>query len=380
MKFAHLERLNLTLRALAPVFIGSGEQLGKKEYIFDSPNALIYFPDFPRLVAFLKERSLLAEYEKFLSTPRLKDIRVFLEENGISAADYPSFVRYSIAAGEAAHIENFREVLTFIKDSKGYPYIPGSSLKGAIRTALATYLLKRGDWERDRRNIEGSDSSVPARKYLARESSTVEKKVFYQLDIRNPKDGKEISSPINDLMQGIRISDSAALSFENLTLTGKYDRKPDGTVNLLPIFRECLTPGSEAHLQLTLDLPMLARVGLNAGIIEEALHDFADEHYAHFEQYFAELPEDASVAAKEGVDIFLGGGVGYVSKTLTYNLFPQRENAVSLAAKILTKQFSPKHGHSKDASQYKVSPHILKTTMYAGEYYHMGKCELIITR
>ena len=52
MKFAHLERLNLTLRALAPVFIGSGEQLGKKEYIFDSPNALIYFPDFPRLVAF----------------------------------------------------------------------------------------------------------------------------------------------------------------------------------------------------------------------------------------------------------------------------------------------------------------------------------------
>ncbi len=378
MRYGHLERLDITLRALAPVFIGSGEQLNKKEYIFDRRKGLICFPDFPRLVDFLRSRSMLSKYEAFLTQPRQNDFRAFLEENNILASDYSSFVSYSIAAGEAARAENFREVLTFIKDSQGHPYIPGSSLKGAIRTALAAHLLKKGDWERDRRNIEGVDSTVPPRKYLARESSTLEKEIFYKLGIRNPKDGKEIFSPINDVMQGIRISDSAALSFENLTLTGKYDRKPDGTVTLLPIFRECLLPGTEAHLQMTLDLPMLAQVGLNAEVIEAALHGFADEHYAHFEQYFAELPEDAPVASKEGVDIILGGGAGYVSKTLTYNLFPQRDKAVPLTAKIMAKQFPPRHGHSKDASQYKVSPHILKTTMYGGEYYQMGKCELIL--
>ncbi|TEB14040.1 RAMP superfamily protein [Pelotomaculum sp. FP] len=377
MKYGHLERLNITLRSLSPVFIGSGERLNKKEYIFDAHKGVIYFPDFPRLVAFLKSRLLLPKYEEYLTQTRHNDFRAFLNENRIIEADYPSFISYSIAAGEASQAINFREVLTFIKDSEGHPYIPGSSIKGAIRTALAAYLIKKGDWDRLRLEIEGADSSVNARKYLARETSALEKRIFYRLGIQNPKDGQLIHSPINDLMQGIRISDSAPLSFENLVLTGKYDRKPDGAVNRLPIFRESLKPGSEAHLTMTLDKPMLAKVGLNLKSIEDALHSFADEHYANFEQCFAESSEDALVSAQQGVDIILGGGVGYVSKTITYNLFPQREQAVALATQIMVKQF-PRHGHSKDAAMHQVSPHILKTTMYAGQYYQMGRCELIL--
>ena len=377
MKYGHLERLNIVLRALAPVFIGSGERLNKKEYIFDANKGVIYFPDFSRLIPFLKSRSLLPKYEEFLIQPRYKDFRAFLEDNKISKADYPSFVSYSIAAGEAARVQNFREVLTFVKDPEGRPYIPGSSVKGAIRTALAARLIKKGEWERDRRNIESADTSVAPRHYLSRESSALEKKIFFRLGIRDPENGEALSGPINDFMQGIRISDSASMDFENLTLAGKYDRKPDGTVNQLPIFRECLIPGAEAHLLMLLDMPVLAKVGLNLDSIEDALHSFADMHYANFEQIFAELPEDATAAPNQGVDIILGGGAGYVSKTLTYNLFPKREQAVPVAAKILAKQFQ-KHGHLKDAGNYNVSPHILKTTMYAGEYYQMGRCELIL--
>ncbi|NLK52426.1 MAG: type III-A CRISPR-associated RAMP protein Csm5 [Syntrophomonadaceae bacterium] len=377
MKYGHLERINLTLRMLAPVFIGSGERLNKKEYIFDAKKGIIYFLDLPRLVVFLKSRSLLSKYEEFLIQPRYKDFRVFLKENKIVEADYSSFVSYSITAGEAARVPNFREVVTFIKDADGRPYIPGSSLKGAIRTALAAQLMKKGDWDQERRNIEVADTSGPPRRYLSGESSILEKKAFYRLGIQNPKNGEVLFSPINDFMQGIRISDSAAVDFENLTLAGKYDRKPDGTFNLLPIFRECLIPGTEVQLLMTLDRPMLAKVGLDLNSIEDALHSFADDHYANFEQFFTELPEDASIEAKQGVDIILGGGAGYVSKTLTYNLLPMRDQAVSVTAKILAKQFQ-RHGHFKDASKYKVSPHILKTTMYAGEYYQMGKCELIL--
>ncbi|MEJ1731450.1 hypothetical protein SMA90_34510, partial [Escherichia coli] len=83
-----------------------------------------------------------------------------------------------------------------------------------------------------------------------------------------------------------------------------------------------LKPDSEASLVITLDLPVLAKVGLTLGDIEKSLHSFADEYYANFEQHFAELSDDAPLAAQQGVDIILGGGAGYVSKTLTYNLFP----------------------------------------------------------
>jgi CRISPR-associated protein Csm5 len=178
-------------------------------------------------------------------------------------------------------------------------------------------------------------------------------------------------------MRGIQISDSAPIPYEQLTLTGKYDRKPDGSVNLLPIFRECLVPGTEAYFTITLEIPIMKKAGIDMQSIEEALHSFADEHYANFEQYYAELPEDAAIAAREGVDLILGGGTGYVSKTLIYNLFSNRSEALPLAAKILNKQFN-RHGHGRDPHMYKVAPHTLKTTMYENQYYQMGRCELII--
>ncbi|MGI6328536.1 MAG: type III-A CRISPR-associated RAMP protein Csm5 [Dethiobacteria bacterium] len=377
MKYGHLERFNITLRALAPVFIGSGERLNKKEYILNKRKGIIHFPDFALLVTFLKSRGLLPKYEEFLIQPRYNDFQAFLRENKIAEAEYPSFISYSIAAGEAAQAANFREVLTFIKDSDGRPYIPGSSLKGAIRTALAAYLMNNRDWNRFRQKIERADNSGHMRYYLSSESKSLEKQIFYRLDVKNPRNGEVLNSPINDIMQGIRISDSVPLGFENLTLTGKYDRRPDGTANRLPIFRECLVPGSEVQLMMTLDKPVLAKVGLSIDSIEAALHSFADAYYANFEQFFKELPEDTSLAAQKGVDIFLGGGAGFVSKTLVYNLFSQRDKALPFTAKILSKQF-PRHGHFKDAAKYKVSPHILKTTMYAGEYYQMGRCELIL--
>ncbi len=376
MKYGHLERLNITLRSLAPVYIGSGESLNKKEYVFDRQKGLIYFPNLPRLAAFLKSRSLLAKYEEYLYQQRQNDFLFFLKNNGIEEADYPSFISYSIEAGEAAQEPNFRNVLTFIKDAAGHPYIPGSSVKGAIRTALAAVLIKKGQWDRERREIAGADSSLGAKKFLARETGRLEKRIFYRLGIKDPKNGREINEPINDLMRGVSISDSAPLGFETMTLTGKYDRMPDGAINRLPIFRESLKPGSEARLTMTLDTAMLAKAGLNVRGIETALHSFADQHYANFEQYFAEKPADTAGSAQRGADIILGGGTGYVSKTLLYNLFT-RQDALDLAAKIMVKQF-PRHGHGKDAAVYKVSPHALKMAMYGGQYYQMGRCELIL--
>lgn len=372
----HLERREITLRLLAPVHIGSGEHLSKKEYIFDGRSGHIYFPDFPRLFTFLKERSLVSKYEEFLLHPRDNDFRVFLRSHNITEGDYPSFISYRIAAGEATRSTNFREIRTFIKDSAGRPYIPGSSLKGAIRTAIAAYLIKEGDWERSRQAIGAADASAPLRRYLVKETRSLESRVFYRLGLQD-RNGGIINDPVNDFMQGIRISDSAPVGLENLTLAGKYDRKPDGAVNLLPIFRECLIPGTEAQFMMTLDLPMLAKAGLSLKIMEDALHSFADAHYDNFEQAFRELPDDAPVKAEQGVDVILGGGAGYVSKTLTYNLFTQRDRALPLVSKILAKQFA-RHGHANDTQKYKVSPHMLKTTMYAGTYYQMGRCELII--
>lgn len=378
MKYGHLERLKLTLRALSPVFIGSGEKLSKKEYIFEPQKGMIYFPNLARLMDYLKQQGLLPAYESFLIQPGQNDLHAFLIANRIPENDYATFVSYAIPAGEAARATKFRELYTFIKDDEGRPYIPGSSVKGAIRTALAAHLMKTANVDRLRRSVLSADDAQPARKYLFRESECLEKDLFCRLGITDPYGKKNLSrQPVNDLMRGIQISDSAPLGFDQMTLAGKYDRKPDGTVNSLPIFHECLVPGSEAHLIMTLDTPILKKAGVDARTIENALHSFAVEHYANFEQFYKESPKDAPVDVQQGVDLILGGGAGYVSKTLAYNLFPKREEALKLVTKIMHKQFS-KHGHMKDTKVYRVSPHTLKTSRYQNQCFQMGRCELII--
>lgn len=377
MKYGHLERREVTLRTLGPLFIGSGEGYTKKEYIFDAEKRLIHFPDLPQLITFLKERNLLNQYQTFLLQVGKRDLATFLKENGITPNSYTPFIEYTIDAGEAAQNPDFREVRTFIKDPYGLPYIPGSSLKGAVRTAIAAQLIKSGDYNWARRNIDNADNNASPRNYLKRENTNLERHLFNQLEHKD-RNGEIIHHAVNDFMQGIRISDSQPLALDTLTLVGKHERKPDGTIRLLPIFRECIKPGREAKLYITLDIPALKKVGVNMDTIENALHNFADAHYEVFEQHFAELPEDADTTANLGVDIILGGGAGFVSKTLMYNLYNKHEVAIAKVSDIMKKQFPPNHGHNKNVSHYKVAPHILKTALYKGQYYQMGRCELII--
>jgi CRISPR-associated protein Csm5 len=373
MKYGHLERLEITLHTLAPVFIGSGESLTKKEYIFDPKAGKIHMPDLARLTAFLSGRKLLPAFESYLLHPRNNDLLKFLSDNGIGQKDYPSFVAYTIDAGEAAYSTHFRNILTFIKDATGQPYIPGSSLKGVLRTAIAAKLIAKGNFQRNIDAIEqGADNFKNSRSYLDREDKMLNRILFCRLNITDP----QRPDMVNDFMRGIIISDSEPIAFENLTLCGKYDRKPSGETKQLPIFRECLAPGTKTRFVLTLNKPVLARVGIDKDYLEEALHSFADMHNTHFEQFFAALPEDAKVRAENGVDIILGGGSGYVPKTIIYPLFADRNRALKTVAKIMTKQF-PRHKHDKDIGVFKVSPHTMKTTMYKGAYYQIGRCELI---
>ncbi|NLN42002.1 MAG: type III-A CRISPR-associated RAMP protein Csm5 [Clostridiales bacterium] len=128
MKYGHLERVKLKLETLSPVFIGSGESLTKKEYIYDRKTKMIYMLDLGKFIGFLAERSLLKAYERYLLQPRNNDLYFFLYENKVEKKDYEKFTLYTLDAGEIISQDKFRGILTFVKGADGLPYIPGSSL------------------------------------------------------------------------------------------------------------------------------------------------------------------------------------------------------------------------------------------------------------
>lgn len=379
MRYGHLEKVELVLRTLSPVFIGSGEKLTKKEYIYDKNGRVIYMLNLAKLVEYLSRRKLEGSYERFLLSPNKNDLQAFLYENGVSRKDYKLFTSYAIDAGEVAASEKFRGVLMFVKGSDGKPYIPGSSLKGAIRTAIGAKLLEKGNYDKEILKIEESSKVFKGQKtYVSGEAKNLESRLFCKLGITDPRKPDKIkwNNIVNDFMKGISISDSLPIDLENLTLCGKHDRKPDGRSKQVPIYRECLAPDTEARFVMTLDRTIMDKVGIDLDFIQDALQSFSKKHFENFEKYYRKLPEDAEDKSTSGVKIILGGGAGYVSKTLTYPLIRERERSVKLVSDMMVKLFRI-HKHEKDLKVYKVSPHILKTTMYKGKYYHMGKCELM---
>ena len=378
MRYGHLERIHIKLHANSPVFIGSGESLTKKEYILDKRSGRIYIPDLGKLIGFLAERSILSNFEEYLLQPRNNDLYTFLEENKVSNKDYDKFVLYSLEAGEVITQEKFRGLLTFFKGSDGLPYIPGSSIKGAMRTAIAIKLLEKGNFESNLSDIEQAvDDFRSPRYYVTNATNSLESQLFCKLGMTDPKNPNRLkwNDIINDFMRGIQISDSKPMSFDALTISGKYDRKPDGFINSLPIYRECLVPGSIAEFTMTLDRPVLSKLGIDVNFIKESLISFADIQDKQFIQHFSKLREDIDPLVNQGITIVIGGGAGYVSKTITYPLFRDRQRALKIVGKMMTKQF-PIHKHENDAAVHLASPHTLKTTMYKGKYYEMGRCEL----
>ena len=73
---------------------------------------------------------------------------------------------------------------------------------------------------------------------------------------------------------------------------------------------------------------------------------------------------------------FLGGGTGYVSKTVTYGILSEKD-AVDQVSRIINATLNnctrQEHGHRNDVRKG-VSPHILKCTKYKGRLMQMGAC------
>lgn len=388
MKYAHLERVFITLRTLSPLFIHSGKEMQKKDCIYDMNNQRIYFPDLPRLYSFLEQKGAVSSYESFLLNSSQKDLRDFLNKKRISEQDYAQFVHYAIDAHEAAQENHVFGVQLFIKGPDGLPFIPGSSVKGALRTAIAAKLAAGRNWDKTLDMLEAT-ALVKYKKEressFANQSRNLESQLFSKLNRTDPTGRYEIRwhDAVNDIMQAIRISDSAPLPLDRLTLCRKIDRKIDGSANTLNVYRECLTPGTSVRLAITLDMPLLEairkKLGQAFGLdwILQALQEFSYLQRQSFSENFPSSGEDARECALEGVELQLGGGVGFVSKTLLLPLSGHnRLKATQVTKSILDVNFS-NHFHKGDRF---ISPRTLKLTRYKTLYYHMGRCELLVEK
>ena len=377
------KNFQMSLEALTPIFIGSGEKLLKKEYICvpsNSEEVKILVPNLSKLYLFFENLGIGNVFEEYLASSKTRNRNLYdlLLEYKISLKDISECVSYNYSVVPTGGVGNteieLRDVDTFIKNAFGRPYIPGASLKGMLRTALLSLKVTKNpnDYLSIKKSIErtvkNGETKQKGRRYLKSENLDMESEAFHTLE-RNKKNK---NNAVNSSFRGLIVSDSEPLELSDLTLGQKIDISLKGKEKPLPIFREMLKPGVKVHFTITLDEDIL---GFSMDEIFEALNHF---HRLNDDYFYSRFQR-----RNIGKDIvYLGGGVGFSSKTVVDALFPKKDEGLAVKNRIFQETLGKKyseHHHEEDVN-LKIAPHMCKCTRYNYKLYNVGIGQLSIIK
>jgi len=244
-------RQNYRLTALTPLHVGDGLKLTGLDMV--AAKGRIWRVDMDRL---LSEKEVDAEeLADLMETASRFKMNEYLQQKGISPE---SVTCYSLGSpfkpGELPG-----ELIAQLKDSFYRAYIPGSSIKGAMRTAILWWRLKKDPVLLDRAARILEDSLRQERISKKWFASGLEKAVF----------GPD---PNHDLMRAVRISDSTPIPLESLAVQevgvmnlvrdfGEGSSRPIASKFAwkMKLFVEAITESTSVNFDLNLDDFLLKR-------------------------------------------------------------------------------------------------------------------------
>ncbi|MEI0701687.1 type III-A CRISPR-associated RAMP protein Csm5 [Brachyspira intermedia] len=393
LKLRNYDKYKITVKTLTPVFVGSGEELNKTMYVYDNKTNKVLIIHKEKLYNFLKVKDENEDkkiFEKF-SEDCIKDnfsISNFLNEIGCSyiISDFinrskndNSIFKYFLEYRDNDIIDNNKESLNFINTfikSSNVPYIPGSSIKGAIRTAIiADSIIKNKD--KLKKYIEDKD---------IKGLSNLENKVIEEFIL---KDKKYINK--NKLFNSIHVSDSEPIPIyydekkeqSNFFIGNRYDYSLK-TNDILPmsIQLEFLKPNTIFTFYLSIDkffseifdiYYILNSLNQYFNIYKNTVDLFPDIYTITKNQYH-------DYKDSKNANIFIGGHNGYFTKNILYSAgkFPEDNEGVEIKniAEKIKKHIRKEDEYLEEDYDIEVSPRTLRFTKYNGLYYDIGICSI----
>lgn len=363
----HLQIFDLYLKVRSPLFIGDGRTYTKKEYLYYTRNGRASLLDEQKFFTFLAERGLIDQYTQFMLSDQSNLLDFLTKDCGIPNTELKTLTRYQIEAGDAVDPKRAnpqKDLYTFRRDAYGSAYIPGSSLKGALRTA---WLLQAvlADRSTGHRLASDDNAAFPEENYVN------------QLRLVLQKDGSIDPNAVNSLFRGVQVSDSTPIPNERMALCGKFDALVNGSFtkgskNGIPLFRECAVPNAAVRFKLTLDQSVL-----KGRITKESLLEAIQQFDAYYEQTYSRhfTPPRDAVSLPQQPYLILGGGSGFFAKSLAYPYLGE-EKGLRWTADQMTQMFSV-HKHQDDMEQG-ISPRTMKYARFRGRFYPYGYCEVSI--
>lgn len=313
--------------------IGSEVQnLNPFEYVQTSDK--VYFPNQEALAKKLQQQggSFLQDY--ILAIEQRQDITSLLKQafgsewqNAKDSEENPIF--YHVLQKWSDEVRALRPM---IRNGMGHLYIPGSSIKGAIRTAIAYYLLKHADRYQVPASKRVSDIEKTLRQRLGQLSQHQQKFLDDDLfmeslfsDFSLTYQGKQMkrsSSQNTDFLRALKVTDSEPLLESKVTnRTGKAvsvnipivaevvvsSRLPNQLAKYKASIYAEMVRNVQTEFTLSLDTEMLSWFTHNQGMklpfttLDELLQicqEFVQEQWDYEHDYWQEIKNNAKAQGK----------------------------------------------------------------------------------
>lgn len=358
----------IKLEVCGPLHIGSGEVANKKEYVYNPHKEKIEMLNLRKFFELLVAENLSDKYTDFIMSGR-KSLYEFILENGLRDK-YRDTIRYTMdskniitnkqKAGRDQGYSNKKKkpkevnISLAMKDPYHRPYIPGSSLKGAlIQNLLYATALK---YKNKFGMVASDDKSIQDR---------IVQKIYVDKEIDEPDKDKKTAAYLGKIIQ---VSDSESLSTSTLELAEKVDlvitereikeSKPN-------VIREAVKEGTQITFRLKL---------LRPDIVSE--EDLIKAVRRTFNSLYEHYRTKGNLPRQNGAHLYLGGGTGFISKTLHYGLYVDKQKAVDESIKILERKF--RKIKRREDRKIGLAPKTIKMARTPQAKKEMGLCKISI--
>ena len=373
------------LEVISPVSIGNGQEVTVFDYILDSSNQDVYILNQKKWFQYLDSLQKLTDYEAYIKCYTLKQTEETIYEwmeRTIGTLD--DTVLSSISKRQLRCVKSsiskktLNNVHLCMTALNGMPYIPGSSLKGVIISAVIAYIVENNEvFRREWRNklIDASNNDRELRRCTKDYGKALETLI---LSCIKRTTGKDVRDGVKKLFHSISVSDVMLPSKDKTatyilprydSVAGQYEK------NALSVYRECITPNTKLEGMMSVNIQELQKIGIHS--VTE-LVKIAEMHtqrlLSRWKQVFKGDIEQSCIYDLQSVTCLLGSSIGFLHKTLLLPLFDDSRDEVNVVKSVLSLQRGFKrHKHWQDRI---ISPRTLKLTKYKGKYYMFGGVKL----
>lgn len=145
MSEERFEYAKMKLDVVTPICIGGGKELTPLDYLYDDKEGLVYFVNKKKLSSLIVQKGWLKEFEQYVCS-QTGDAFNLYEWLRSKKCHINDIEKAGIILGECeAKVgkKSLNNVSWHIRQADGSVYIPGSSIKGYIRTAILCGLLQK---------------------------------------------------------------------------------------------------------------------------------------------------------------------------------------------------------------------------------------------